>query len=54
MSVRPILVLPDARLRAVADPIDRIDDEVKKLAKDMLETMYAAPRSASRRRRSVR
>jgi peptide deformylase len=43
MSVRPILVLPDPRLRAVADPIDRIDDEVKKLAKDMLDTMYAAP-----------
>ncbi len=43
MAKREILVLPDARLRAVADPIDKIDDGVKKLAKDMLETMYAAP-----------
>jgi peptide deformylase len=43
MSVRPILVLPDPRLRAVADPVDKIDDGIKKLAQDMLETMYAAP-----------
>src|SRR5690606_23229964 len=43
MAKRPILVLPDARLRAVADPIAEIDDEIKKLAHDMLETMYAAP-----------
>jgi peptide deformylase len=43
MTIRPILVLPDQRLRGVADPVDRIDDTVKKLAKDMLDTMYAAP-----------
>lgn len=43
MSVRPILILPDPRLRAVADPVDRIDDGIKKLAQDMLDTMYAAP-----------
>jgi peptide deformylase len=43
MSVRPILVLPDPRLRAVADPVDKIDDDIKKLAQDMLDTMYAAP-----------
>lgn len=43
MAIRPILVLPDQRLRAVADPVDKIDDEVKQLAKDMLDTMYAAP-----------
>ena len=43
MAIRPILVLPDARLRAVADPVDKVDDSVKKLAKDMLDTMYAAP-----------
>jgi peptide deformylase len=43
MAIRPILVLPDARLRAVADHVDKIDDDVKKLAKDMLDTMYAAP-----------
>ena len=43
MATRPILILPDARLRAVADPIEKVDDEVKQLAKDMLDTMYAAP-----------
>ncbi|HEY9010378.1 MAG TPA: peptide deformylase [Devosia sp.] len=43
MAKRPILVLPDPRLRAVADPIEKVDDEVKQLAKDMLETMYDAP-----------
>ena len=43
MAKREILVLPDARLRQVADPIEKIDAEVKKLAKDMLDTMYDAP-----------
>lgn len=43
MAKREILLLPDARLRAIADPIDKIDDAVKQLASDMLETMYAAP-----------
>ena len=43
MAIRPILVLPDQRLRAVADPVDKVDDGVKKLARDMLDTMYAAP-----------
>src|SRR5690606_16957846 len=43
MAVRPILVIPDARLRAVADPIIEIDEEIKVLAKDMIDTMYDAP-----------
>jgi peptide deformylase len=43
MAVRPILVIPDARLRAVADPIQEVDDDVKTLARDMLDTMYDAP-----------
>src|SRR5690554_7753438 len=43
MAIRPILVIPDARLRAVTDPIAEIDDEIKALASDMLETMYDAP-----------
>lgn len=43
MAVRPILVLPDARLRAVADPIVEVDAEIKTLAQDMLDTMYDAP-----------
>src|SRR5688572_2721748 len=43
MAKRPILILPDPRLRAVADPVGEIDDEIKQLARDMLETMYDAP-----------
>ena len=43
MAKREILVLPDARLRQVADPIETIDASIKQLAKDMLETMYDAP-----------
>jgi peptide deformylase len=43
MAKREILVLPDPRLRQVADEIPEVDDAVKQLAADMLETMYAAP-----------
>jgi peptide deformylase len=43
MAKREILVLPDARLRQVADPIEKIDASIKALAKDMLDTMYDAP-----------
>lgn len=43
MAKRPILILPDERLRAIAEPIEKIDDEVRQLAKDMLDTMYDAP-----------
>jgi peptide deformylase len=43
MAIRPILIIPDARLRAVADPIIEVDAEIKALAKDMLDTMYDAP-----------
>ncbi|WDR02267.1 peptide deformylase [Devosia algicola] len=43
MAIRPILVIPDARLRAVADPVVAVDDDIKALVKDMLETMYDAP-----------
>ena len=43
MSQLEILTLPDARLKTVAQPIAAITGEIKQLAKDMLETMYAAP-----------
>jgi peptide deformylase len=43
MAVRPILVIPDQRLRSVADPIVEVDEEIRALAKDMLDTMYDAP-----------
>jgi peptide deformylase len=43
MTVLPIITLPDPLLRKPSAPIARIDADVRKLAADMLETMYAAP-----------
>ena len=43
MAKRPILILPDPRQRAIADPIEKVDEGIRQLAKDMLETMYDAP-----------
>ena len=43
MPLRPILILPDKRLREKAAPIAAVDDEIRALMDDMLETMYAAP-----------
>jgi peptide deformylase len=43
MAVREIIILPDKRLRAVSQPIKKIDREIKDLVADMFETMYDAP-----------
>lgn len=43
MARLPIVKLPDPILRTVSTPVERVDDEVRRLADDMLETMYAAP-----------
>ena len=43
MALLPILHFPDPRLQKVAAPIERVDDEVRRIAADMAETMYAAP-----------
>jgi peptide deformylase len=43
MAIRPIIVLPDKRLRLVSEPVARIDADVKKLVADMFDTMYEAP-----------
>ena len=40
---RPILIHPDPRLKKVCVPVSDISDELRVLADDMLETMYAAP-----------
>ena len=41
--IRPIVQVPDPVLRAVADPVERFDGDLRALAEDMLETMYDAP-----------
>jgi peptide deformylase len=43
MPIRPLVILPDPRLRLKSEPVDKITDEVRRLAADMLETMYDAP-----------
>ena len=42
MPIRPILIAPDPRLKAVSEAVSRVDDEIRKLVDDMLESMYAA------------
>ena len=43
MAILDILHFPDPRLRTVARPVTQVDDTVRQLVDDMLETMYAAP-----------
>jgi len=43
MSILDITVYPDPILQQTAAKIIRVDDEIRKLADDMLETMYQAP-----------
>ena len=43
MTVRPLVILPDAQLRLVSEPVTEITDEIRTLAADMIETMYDAP-----------
>ncbi|MEQ8319900.1 MAG: peptide deformylase [Rhodospirillales bacterium] len=42
MAVMPIIVAPDPRLKIKAKPVEAVDDDVRKLMDDMLESMYAA------------
>jgi len=41
--LRPILIHPDPRLKKVCPPVTQITDEIRRLADDMLATMYDAP-----------
>jgi len=43
MAKLPILTLPDPMLRKLSTPVEGVDEELRRLADDMLETMYAAP-----------
>lgn len=43
MAKREIITAPDPRLRQVSKPVDKVDDGLRALMDDMLETMYAAP-----------
>lgn len=43
MGLLPIVLWPDARLAVPCAPVRQVDDDVSRLAADMLDTMYAAP-----------
>lgn len=43
MPLLPILRYPDARLHKLAGPVTVFDENLKKLVRDMTETMYTAP-----------
>ncbi|MFN4058629.1 MAG: peptide deformylase [Roseinatronobacter sp.] len=43
MTLRPILLHPDPKLKRVCAPVEGVSPEIGKLAEDMLETMYDAP-----------
>ena len=42
MAVHPILTAPDPRLKAVSTAVEKVDAEIRKLAQDMADSMYAA------------
>ncbi len=43
MAVLDVLQFPDPRLRVVSQPVDEITDALRRLAADMLDTMYDEP-----------
>ena len=43
MAIREIIILPDKQLRLVSKPVVKVTADIRKLADDMLETMYDAP-----------
>ena len=43
MALLPVLHYPDPRLRTRAKPVDAVDDDIRRLIDDLLETMYDAP-----------
>ncbi len=43
MAILEVLKFPDPRLRRVSEPVAVVNDEIRRLAEDMLETMYDEP-----------
>jgi peptide deformylase len=43
MALLPIIEAPDPRLKIKAKPVKQVDDQLRQLLDDMVETMHAAP-----------
>jgi peptide deformylase len=42
MAAREVIIAPDPRLKVKCKPVKKVDDKVRKLMDDMLESMYAS------------
>jgi peptide deformylase len=42
MTIYPILIAPDPRLKFKSEPVMKVDDDIRQLMDDMLETMHSA------------
>ena len=43
MALRPIVLYPDPVLLRPTRPVEQVDEDVRRLVADMIETLYAAP-----------
>ena len=43
MAIRPIIILPDSKLRLVSEPVKTVDDTIRAFIDDMVDTMHDAP-----------
>ncbi|MDQ0318741.1 peptide deformylase [Pararhizobium capsulatum DSM 1112] len=43
MTIKPLIILPDPVLRELSKPVETVNDDIRRLADDMLDTMYDAP-----------
>jgi peptide deformylase len=43
MTIKPLIILPDPVLRQLSQPVETVNADVRRLADDMLDTMYDAP-----------
>ncbi|MBW8883118.1 MAG: peptide deformylase, partial [Asticcacaulis sp.] len=43
MAIREILTVPNPVLKQMCKPVEKVDDDLRRLMDDMLETMYDAP-----------
>ncbi len=43
MAIKPLVILPDPRLKQMSEPVSTVTPDIRALAADMLDTMYDAP-----------
>ncbi len=43
MALRDVLQFPDPRLKKISEPVGEVTDEIRELARDMIDVMYDEP-----------